>query len=228
MNKSITRALAFSALFACLFATSFVTVAVSKEKPPESWDGLERRKVKGLDNVYVRPNVQFAPYKSVQLEPTPVEFQKNWEKSFDFSNRPSADDMQKIRTKLSELMREGFTEELVSNGYTVVDAPADDTLVVRTAIIDLFVNAPDLSNPGITRSYTTSAGFMTLVLEARDGPSGQLLARVVDARSESTAGGYLTWTNSVTNVSDAKRMISVWAKRLRQALDKLNGKEGAK
>ena len=228
MNKSIVRALSFSALLACVFATSFATVAVSKEKPPENWDGLERRKVKGLDNVYVRPNVQFAPYKSVQLEPTPVEFQKNWEKSFDFSNRPSAEDMQKIRTKLSELMREGFTEELVKNGYTVVDTPADDTLQVKTAIIDLFINAPDLSNPGITRSFTTSAGSMTLVLEARDGPSGQLLARVVDSRSESSAGGHLTWTNAATNTTDAKRMIAEWAKRLRQALDKLNGKEGAK
>lgn len=226
MNKSITRALSLSAIVACLFATSFATVVVSREKPPENWDGLERRKVKGLDNVYVRPNVQFTPYKSVLLEPTPVEFQKNWEKSFDFSRRPSADDMQKIRTKLSELMREGFTQELVDHGYTVVDTPADDTLQVRTAIIDLFVNAPDLNDPGITRSYTTSAGSMTLVLEARDGPSGQLLARVVDSRTDDTAGSHLTWTNSVTNTVDAKRMISEWAKRLRQSLDKLNGKEG--
>jgi Protein of unknown function (DUF3313) len=227
VNKSIIRALSLSAL-ACLFATSHVTVAMAKEKAPENWDGLEKRKVKGLDNVYVRPNVQFTPYKSVQLEPTPVEFQKNWEKSFDFNRRPSAEDMQSIRTKLSELMREGFTQELVENGYTVVDAPANDTLLVRTAIINLFINAPDLNDPGITRSYTSSSGSMTLVLEARDGPSGQLLARVVDTRSEDTAGGRLEWTNRATNTTDAKRTISVWAKRLREALDKLNGKEGAK
>jgi hypothetical protein len=228
VNKSITRALSVSALAACLFATSFATVAISKEKPPESWDGLERRKVKGLDNVYVRPNVQFAPYKSVQLEPTSVEFQKNWAKSQDFNRRPSAEDMQRIKDKLAELMREGFTEELVKGGYTVVDAPADDTLQVRTAIINLFINAPDLQDPGITRSYTTSAGSMTLVLEARDGPSGQLLARVVDSRTNDSPGGALTWTNAATNTNDAKRMIAEWAKRLRQSLDKLNGKEGAK
>lgn len=226
MNKSMIRALSCSALAACLFASSFVTVTVAKEKPPENWDGLERKKVKGLDNVYVRPNVQFAPYKSVQLEPAPVEFQKSWEKSFDFSNRPSAEDMQRIKTKLSELMREVFTEELVNNGYTIVDAPAEDTLVVRTAIINLFINAPDLRDPGITRSYTTSAGSMTLVLEARDGPSGQLLARVVDSRTNDSPGGHLTWTNAATNTQDAKRMIGEWAKRLRQSLDKLNGKEG--
>ena len=226
MNKSITRALSLSAIVACLFATSFVTVAVSKEKPPENWDGLERRKVKGLDNVYVRPNVQFTPYKSVLLEPTPVEFQKNWEKSQDWNRRPSADDMQKIKEKVSELMRQSFTQELVEHGYTIVEAPAEDTLLVRTAIINLFINAPDLQDPGITRSYTTSAGSMTLVLEARDGPSGQLLARVVDSRTDNTAGGHLTWTNAATNTTEAKRMFGEWAKRLRQSLDKLNGKEG--
>jgi hypothetical protein len=228
VNKSITRALAFGALFACVFATSFVPVAQAKEKPPENWDGLERRKVKGLDNVYVRPNTQFTPYKSVMLEPTPVEFQKNWEDSFDFSRRPSADDMQKIRTKLSELMKEGFTDELVKNGYTIVESPAHDTLLVRTAIINLFVNAPDLDEPGRVRSFTSSAGSMTLVLEARDGVSGQLLARVVDSRSEDTPGGHLEWTNRTTNIADARRTISVWAKSLRESLDKLNGKAVAK
>lgn len=222
----IVRALSLSALAACLFATSFVTVSVAKEKPPENWDGLERRKVKGLDNVYVRPNVQFTPYKSVQLEPTQVEFQNNWEKSFDISDRPTAGEMQKIKDKLAELMRKGYTEELVKHGYTIVEAPAEDTLLVRTAIINLFINAPDLNNPGITRSYTTSAGSMTLVLEARDGPSGQLLARVVDSRTDETPGGTLMWTNAATNTNDARRMIDEWAKRLRQSLDKLNGKEG--
>lgn len=222
---SIIRAFSLSALAACLLATPFITVA-AKEKPPESWDGLERRKVKGLDNVYVRPNVQFTPYKSVQLEPTQVEFQKNWQKSFDISDRPTAGEMQKIRDQLAELMRKQFTEELVKHGYTVLDAPAEDTLLVRTAIINLFISAPDLHNPGITRSYTSSAGSMTLVLEARDGPSGQLLARVVDARSDDNPGGYMQWTNAATNTNDARRIIDEWAKRLRLSLDKLNGKEG--
>lgn len=225
MNKSIPRALAFSALFACFFASSFVSVAMSKEKPPENWDGLERRKVKGLDNVYVRPNVVFTPYKSVMLDPTAVEFAKHWEKSQDFNKRPTADEMQRIKDKLAELMRERYTVELVEHGYTVVTAAAEDTLVVKTAIIDLFINAPDLNDPGITRSYTTSAGRMTLVLEARDGPTGQLLARVVDKQEDDHMGGTMMWTNAATNTNDARRIIDVWAKKLREALDRLNGKE---
>ncbi|HEY6123380.1 MAG TPA: DUF3313 family protein [Steroidobacteraceae bacterium] len=224
MNKSITRAITLS----CLFAVVFASVGMAKEKPPENWDGLERKKVKGLDNVYVRPNVEFTPYKTVMLDPTQVEFSKHWEKSQDFRNRPTAEDMQKIKDKLAELMHSVFTEELVENGYTVVTTANEDTLQVRTAIIDLFINAPDLQDPGITRSYTTSAGAMTLVLEARDGPTGQLLARAVDRQEDDHMGGYMMWTNAATNTADARRIIQVWAKKLRESLDRLNGKEPKK
>jgi uncharacterized protein DUF3313 len=220
---STPRALVASALAACLLAS--VAAPVAAKKPPENWDGLELKKVKGIDRVYVRPNVQFTPYKSVILDATEVEFSKNWEKSFDFHDRPSASDMERIKRQLSELMHERYLKELVDHGYTVVDTPAEDTLRVGTAIIDLFINAPDTSDPGISKSYTTSAGRMTLVLEARDGPTGQLLARAVDKREDDNFGGRLTWTNSTTNMNDARIIIDVWAKQLREALDRLNGKE---
>jgi len=89
----------------------------------------------------------------------------------------------------------------------------------------LYINAPDTNDPGISKSYTTSAGRMTLVLEARDGPTGQLLARAVDKREDDNFGGRLTWTNSTTNMNDARIIVDVWAKQLREALDRLNGKE---
>ena len=159
------------------------------------------------------------------LDATQVEFSKNWEKSFDFHDRPDASDMERIKRQLAELMRERFPAELVKHGYTVVDAPAEDTLRVGTGIVDLFINAPDTQDAGITKSYTTSAGRMTLVLEARDGPTGQLLARAIDKREDDNFGGRLVWTNATTNMADARMIIDVWAKKLREALDRLNGKE---
>lgn len=219
MKTSIARGLIIASV-GCLF----ISMAQAKEKPPENWDGLELRKVKGLDLVYVRPNTEFPAYKSVQLEQVGVEFAKGWEKnSRDFDRRPTAEDMQEIKEKLGALVQEVFKEELVKHGYTVLEAPAEDTLLVRTAIINLYINAPEVSSAVNVRTYTTSAGSMTLVLEARDGPTGQLQARVVDARSDNSSG-YMTWTNRATNTNEARRMIEVWAKRLRESLDKLNGK----
>ena len=228
VKKLLARTFACVAILACLSAP---TLLAAKEKPPQNWDGLELKKVKGLDLVYVRPNTEFPAYKSVQLEHVAVEFSKNWERDqrsgSSSYHRPSAEDLQNIRNKVAELMHEVFLKELVDHGYTIVDAPADDTLLVRTAIIDLYINAPDTNDPGITRSYTTSAGSMTLVLEARDGPTGQLQARVIDGRSDST-DSYMTWTTRASNTQDAKRIMQIWAKRLRESLDKLNGKGDGK
>lgn len=226
MNKSIPRGLLFLSLVGCLM----VSLSQAKQKPPTNWDGLEIRKVKGLDLVYVRPNVEFTPYKSVLLDPVHIEFAKNWEKnqrlntSPGFRRPPSAEDMQNIKTGLSDLMQEVFTEELTKHGYTIVSTPTDETLHVRTAIINLWINAPDTSDPGITRTYTTSAGSMTLVLEARDGPTGQLLARVVDERSDDNMGRDFQWTTKASNTQAARQSLQAWAKRLRESLDKLNGK----
>lgn len=225
MKHPIARGLTLASLLICLM----IPLAQAK-KPPESWDGLQLKKVKGLDAVYVRPNVEFAPYKSVMLDAVQIEFAKNWAKdvhsnSTGFKSKPTAEEMQKIKDGLGELMHDVFLEELTKHGYTVVDAPAEDTLHVRTAIIDLWINAPDSNDPGITRTYTASSGSMTLVLEARDGPTGQLLARAVDGRSDDTPGGQFQWTTKASNTNAARRILEDWARKLREALDRLNGKE---
>jgi len=224
--KNLTpRVLLLASLLACLM----VPLAQAK-KQPESWDGLSLKKVKGLDAVYVRPNVEFTPYKSVLLDEVQIEFAKNWARdihsnSSGFKRKPTAEDMQEIKDGLAGLMHEVFLEELTKHGYTVVTTAAEDTLHVRTAIIDLWVNAPDNQDPGITRTYTTSSGSMTLVLECRDGPTGQLLARVVDGRADDTPGGQFEWTTKASNTNAARRILQDWARKLREGLDRLNGKE---
>jgi hypothetical protein len=64
------------------------------------------------------------------------------------------------------------------------------------------------------------AGRMTLVVEARDSVSGQLLARAVDTR-HGTETGRLQWANAVTNSQEAERAIEQWARALREGLDRL-------
>src|SRR4051812_698773 len=82
--------------------------ASTSKKPPAEWDGLERRDVKGLDNVYVRPNVQFPPYKTVLIDPLQVEFSKDWDPnpSRELSRNLDAADLQRIKDELAKLFRE--------------------------------------------------------------------------------------------------------------------------
>src|SRR5512138_3590090 len=74
----------------------------SSKKPPAEWDGLQRKEVKGIDNVYVRPNVQFPPYKTVMLDQLEVAFDKAWDPNDtrDISRHLDSDDLQKIKAEL--------------------------------------------------------------------------------------------------------------------------------
>ena len=206
----------------CLLVASVAGAAT----PPETWDGLEYRKTKGLDAVYVRPGVEIKAYGNLVLAPVQVAFDKNWDpnrNSRGTSGRLSAADMQEIRDEMASEFRRIFGEELAAAGYDVVAKPLDDTLVVAAGLADVYINAPDKMTAGGSSSYTMNAGRMTLVMELRDGPTGQLLARVVD-RYAGKQTGYATIANSVTNSAEFRRAVTDWAKRLVKGLDRLEGK----
>jgi hypothetical protein len=120
------------------------------------------------------------------------------------------------------MLRERFTRELTAGGYQVTDVPADDTIRVSPAIINLYITAPDKMSAGISRTYTTNAGEMTLDMEVHDSITGELLARVVD-KQRALDTGRMQWTTSVSNAADAQRAVDVWAKQLRDGLDRVNG-----
>lgn len=195
---------------------------------PASWDGLEVRPTKGLDAVYVRPGAEFKAYRSVIFDPVQVAFDKSWDPnrtSRGVYGGVSASDVERIKGEMASELRKVFVEELAGGGYQVVEAAAEDTLRVSAGLADVYINAPDTMSPGRSTTYTMDPGRMTLVMELRDAPTGQLLARVVD-RKAGASNGFLQVANSVTNSADFRRAAREWAQKLRAGLDKINGRAG--
>jgi hypothetical protein len=193
------------------------------------WDGLVRQPNTRLNAVFVKPDAQIVAYRSVMIDPVQVSFDSNWDPNRgtrSMSARLNADDIAAIKGDLAELFREIFRDELARGGYQLVDQPGPETLRVTPAIINLFINAPDVSAPGRTRTYTADSGRMTLVVELRDSETGTLLARAVDTQTGRGAGVW-TISNRVTNTADARRAIGVWASALRRGLDELYGRAGS-
>jgi len=193
------------------------------------WDGLVRQPNTRLNAVFVKPDAQVVAYRSVMLDPVQVSFDGNWDPNRGTRStwaRLNAEDIAAIKSDLAELFREIFRDELARGGYQLVDQPGPETLRVTPAIINLFINAPDTSAPGRTRTYTADSGRMTLVVELRDSETGTLLARAVDTQTGRNAGMW-TITNRVTNTADARRAIGVWASALRRGLDELYGRAGS-
>lgn len=195
--------------------------ALAREPPPAvSHDGLRLASSKNVDLIYIREGATLAGYRQVMLDPVQVAFDKSWSRD---RREVRADDRERIRNDLAEEFREVFTEELEKGAkYEVVDTPAPEVLRVTAAIVDLYVEAPDIPRAGRVETYTVSAGRMTLVAELRDSESGAILARVAD-RKEASNTNTFTWTNRATNTADARRILRRWAGALRKGLDSARG-----
>ncbi|MCB1843059.1 MAG: DUF3313 family protein [Halioglobus sp.] len=177
-------------------------------------------------DVYKKPGATLEGYPAYGLVPCQVAFKKNWLRDqnrdrLDLTNRVTQKDVDRIKDTLSGQCDAYFRAALAeAPAYPVVEefSEGEQVLILRPSIINLDINAPDTLSAGMSRSYTTSAGEMTLLLEAIDGTTHETLFRVVD-RKRAMDTGYLQWTNSVTNKADADRALKRWASQLRKALD---------
>jgi hypothetical protein len=211
-------------------AVAFIaTTPVQSEKPPATThDGLVLDEDQNdVAIFYVKPDADFSVYKRFKMLDAYVAFKKNWERNTKVAGRRiPKKDVERIKREAGELLHETFQKELDDRGgYTFVDEADDDVLILRPALIDLEITAPDIKYAGRIEQYVASAGAATLYLELYDSVSGEILARILDRRRMQDYG-YARWSNSVTNRADATRMFRRWAELLRKGLDEQRADAG--
>jgi hypothetical protein len=206
-----------------LLATAGTAIAKQEELPQVTEDGLHRVPDSKMAIVYAEPGADLAQYKRIQLLDAYVAFKKNWARDQRSRSadklRVNSRDVEKIKGDLAKEFQTVFKKTLEDGGYEVVDEAAEDVLLVRPAIINLDVNAPDTMSAGRSRTYTSTAGEMTLYIEIYDSVTGDLIAKALDRKADNSRQGYYTWTNSVTNSAAAKRILGGWASILLDALN---------
>ncbi|MCB1700681.1 MAG: DUF3313 family protein [Halioglobus sp.] len=196
--------------------------------PAETYDGLQLQPDTRFAAVYLRPGADLTGYGSYGLAKCEVAFKKDWLRDqnnsrLNLSNRITQRDVDAAKDKLSEECDKYFREALEqAPPYQLVDSfdGGERVLVLRPAIINLDISAPDTNVSGATRTYTTHTGEMTLVLEVMDGTTGEILVRVVD-RQRARDTTYLQWSSSVTNSAAVRRALAAWASQLREGLDEV-------
>jgi hypothetical protein len=225
--KQIAGALLLSLLFStpALAQTGAESAPKSRSQAKEQWsaDGLQKVQVKGMDVVYMRPEASLAGYDKVWLGPISINFRRGWERSTAAGThqrvRPA--DAQRIRDRLSAVLREELVEELTRGGYQLVESAGDEVLSVNASIIDLYIASPDVPTTANVRVYSVSAGEMTLIAELRDSVTGEIILRAYDraAASETIRPHQIS---NVENASEARRAAKSWAMALRAQLDAAN------
>jgi hypothetical protein len=207
-------------LIASLTAVSGPCFAEEAAKSEFTIDGLQLIEDSNLALVYAEPGIDMSGYSKIYLDSPYVAFKKNWQRTQNRvgPNRVSNDDMAKIKAEMSSLFMEVFSKTLEEGGYTLVTEAGEDVLRIKPAIVNLDIVAPHTSAPGITRTYSETAGEMTLYMELYDSVTGDLLARALD-RKEDRRTGYFEWQNRITNRAAANRILKVWAMVLKEGLD---------
>lgn len=176
---------------------------------------------KGISYVWAKPGASLSQYKRVYLTVPYVAFRKNWQRDQNRggSGNVSSSDMERIKAKVKELFMEVFQEELEKGGYELVNERAEDVLIVKPAIINLDVEAPDIVRATRGGQLGRSAGEMTVYLELYDSVTDDLLAKALERRMDYESWR-LEWQNRVSNIAAFKAMMEPWAKALRKALDR--------
>jgi hypothetical protein len=169
---------------------------------PPAYDGLVAVQSRNLDQLYVRPNADMAGYQKVMIDQVTVEFSKEWDKNVNdtrYVTRVRPEDARRIAEETTGNVGGILADTLRARGYEIVTAPGPGVLRLSPHVTELYVNAPDVFPPGLTRSFARDAGEATVTLEARDASNGTLVAVISD---HATAQDMLRLSRA-TDVSNA-------------------------
>jgi len=200
--------------------------------PQVTKDGLQLKTQTKQRVVYVKPGATFNQYDRVMILDCYVEFQKDWLRNYnanvgpDVSRQVTDADVQRIKSNVAAEFKKVFTTELQKGGYQVTNSAAPDVLLLRPAIINLQVTAPDIMSAGRDVNVITSAGSGTLYLEAWDPSTNTILARAMDAEADEQP--FAQQANAVTNRQAGDIILRNWADDLVKHLDAVRGKPPSK
>ena len=211
------KAISLTVLLGALLTIIATGIQAAQDVPQTTPEGMKLIKQTKSRVVYAMPGATLDPYTKVALLDCFVAFRKDWKKDYNrsaaFELRVSDKDMERITSDLSAEFRTIFEKELTDAGHEIVDHTGADVLVIRPAIINLDVEAPDVHAAGMTRTIVRSAGEMTLFMELYDSTTSAIIARVMDAEADNH-GGFAREATKVRYKAEADRVLRSWAKEL--------------
>ena len=226
MSKITTNTTLIISLFLAVVMSS-VTYAKADKKdlPKETKDGLVLKEDAEVDIAYIRPNVDWNKFKTVYFRTLIVSDEaKDATPDKPGSRRGHLGESWIIPEKDIVLMQEEFarimTEEMVDEGFTVVDEPQAGTLVVAAEVVDIYLTAPiEKSRRSYGSSgaiYTEGGGSITIAAALADAEDNRILAYIADNRYPSQM-----WHKNtrVSNIADMKSLFRVWGSKLANGLN---------
>jgi len=102
----------------------------------------------------------------------------------------------------------------------MVEEPGPDVLIISGGLHDIVSNVPP-EPMGSSHIFLTSVGEMSLILEAADSRSNEVIFRAVERRAAESQSGQIGRATTITNWADIRRLLRLWATTLREGLDSI-------
>ena len=189
--------------------------------------GLHRIKWEPFAATFVKPGAKLGSYDSVILDEVTISYKRPPSKHPMRGMDDGLNDNFALSSDATRHMKtyfhEAFAKELArSNDFQLAEEPAPNVLRIAAHIVNLAIVVPPQNDQAPDETvYTSSSGAMTLVLEAEDSLTGEVLVSLGE-RHEITNGvdGFYS-SNPVTNSGAVRQLFDNWAIRLRKELDQL-------
>jgi len=216
-------------LSAVIAAALLAGCQTSSSVPLVTEEGLVRIKSKRAEVVYVQPGASLDGYDKIMLLEPKISFRKDWQRDWNRDNPMRRIDDRYLTETIAtgkRLLTEEFQAALEKKDFRLVDQPGDGVLMVKPAIIDLDIFAPDPNQTAgaWSRTYSNGSGRATLYLELFDSSSQQLLVRIMDTKDNENDGySWRIQRNRASNMADARRAFSAWGTDLANGLIQAQG-----
>jgi hypothetical protein len=219
MNRSALLLVVAVALSGC--ASSHVIDAGPEAQI--SYDGLDRVDSSRVENFWARPDIDYASYTKIVLADPEIEFRDPGRADSSGGSTKEFPLSEADKKSLELTIKYIFLEELANNQYfTFVEEHGPDVLTLDVRLLDFVALVPkrvEPDDPSVV--YFSSVGEMTLVVEAHDSITGEILARAVERRAAGIAaeGIHSSRRNGWAEINPLARH---WAGIIRERLDQIH------
>ena len=182
-------------------------------------EGLQRVHPSLMEAAWVRPDLDIASYRSIFLVPTGVQYRELPNRTYTMRTRDNVEFF-----PIPEVRREfirGTWQSMVSQqmatqqSYEVQSGIGANVLIVQGLLVDMVSRIPPVA-PGSDYTIVRDPWAATVVLELRDGTTGQLLARTIDRR---TGTGLMEQNSGVAQIPD---LLQRWAEVVLERLEQIS------
>jgi hypothetical protein len=188
-----------------------------------SYDGLHAIDNSRFKLAWADPDIDFSKYDKIMAGGAFLEFRavRRVTRSMAMSTSGEFYIDDKNKERLREETTTIFREELAkSTRFTVVEEAGPDVLIISGGLHDIVSNVPP-ETMGRSDIYLSSVGEMSLILEAADSRSNEVIFRAVERRAAESQSGQMGRSNTVTNWAEIRYLLRRWAITLREGLDSL-------